>query len=73
MRFDAIIDPYQKGNFNKAIIYERDLEVLTRNYEIDWEYIWQIAERFFTAGQIGEFRKMAAEWRKPRKNRFESS
>jgi hypothetical protein len=70
MRFDAIIDLYQKGNFNKIIFYERDLQVLTRNYEIDWEHIWKVSQRFFTDGQIGEFKKMVAEWQKPRKNPF---
>lgn len=70
MRFDAIIDLYQKGNFNKIIFYERDLQVLTLNYEIDWERIWQISQKFFTEGQIGEFKKMIAGWQKPRKNPF---
>lgn len=70
MRFDAIIDLYRKGNFNKIIFYERDLQVLTLNYKIDWEHIWKISRKFFTAGQIGEFKKMIAEWQKPRKERF---
>jgi hypothetical protein len=70
MRFDAIIDLYQKGNFTKIVFYERDLQVLTLNYEIDWEQIWKVSRRFFTGGQIAEFKKMIAEWQKPRKNPF---
>lgn len=70
MRFDAIIDLYQKGNFNKALRYESDLQFLTVNYEIDWENIFALAEEFFTKGQIREFRKMVADWQKPRRNRF---
>lgn len=70
MRFDAIIDLYQKGNFNKIIFYERDLQVLTLNYEIDWDHIWKISKKFFTNGQIAEFQKMVAEWKKPRENPF---
>ena len=70
MRFDAIIDLYQKGNFNKIIFYERDLQVLTLNFDIDWEHIWEISKQFFTDGQIGEFKKMVAEWKKPRVNPF---
>ncbi len=70
MRFDAIIDLHQKGNFTKIVYYERDLQVLTLNYEIDWEHIWKISEGFFTNGQIKEFKKMVADWQKPRRNRF---
>lgn len=70
MRFDAIIDLYQKGNFNKIIFYERDLQVLTNNFEIDWEDIWKISQKFFTDGQINEFQRMVAEWQKPRVNPF---
>lgn len=70
MRFDAIVDLYQKGNFNKIIFYERDLQILTLNYEIDWERVWKISQKFFTDGQIGEFKKMVAEWQKPRVNPF---
>lgn len=70
MRFDAIIDLYQKGNFNKIIFYERDLQVLTLNFDIDWEHIWEISKQFFTDGQISEFKKMVAEWQKPRVNPF---
>ena len=70
MRFDAIIDLYRKGNSNKIIFYERDLQVLTLNFEIDWEHIWNISQKFFTGGQINEFKKMIAEWQKPRVNPF---
>jgi hypothetical protein len=70
MRFDAIVDLYQKGNINKAIRYESDLHVLTMSYEIDWEHIWRISQKFFTDGQIKEFKEMIAEWQKPRKRRF---
>ena len=70
MRFDAIIDLYQKGNFTKIVFYERDLQVLTLNYEIDWTHIWKISQKFFTDGQINEFQKMVAEWQKPRVNPF---
>ena len=70
MRFDAIIDLYQKGNFNKIIRYESDLQFLTINFEIDWEHIWKVCEKFFTEGQISEFQKMVTEWQKPRKNPF---
>lgn len=70
MRFDAIVDLYQKGNFNKIIFYERDLQVLTHNYDIDWEHIWKISRKFFTGGQISEFQKMVAEWQKPPTNPF---
>ena len=70
MRFDAIIDLYQKGNFNKIIFYERDLQVLTLNFDVDWEHIWKISQQFFTNGQIGEFQKMVVEWQKPRINPF---
>lgn len=72
MRFDAIIDLYQKGNFNKILFYERDLQVLTVNFDIDWEYIWKVSKKFFTNGQISEFKKMVVEWQKPRKNPFEN-
>ena len=70
MRFDAIVDLYQKGKFDKIPRYELDLQYLTRHYEIDWEHIWKTSERFFTAGQINEFKKMVAEWQKPRVNPF---
>lgn len=70
MRFDAIIDLYQKGQFNKIIRYESDLNFLTINFEINWEHIWKISRKFFTDGQIKEFQKMVAEWQKPRKNPF---
>lgn len=70
MRFDAIIDLYQKGNFRKAFIYERDLQFLTLNYDIDWEKIWKVSLGFFTEGQVEEFKKMVAEWSKPRFNPF---
>jgi hypothetical protein len=70
MRFDAIIDLYQKARFQKIIYYERDLQVLTLNFEIDWEHIWKISKEFFTDGQIDEFKKMVAEWQKPRINPF---
>ncbi len=70
MRFDAIIDLYQKGNFNKILFYERDLQVLTLNFEIDWEHIWKISRKFFTERQIAEFQKMVAEWQKPPTNPF---
>ena len=70
MRFDAIIDLYQKGKFTKITFYERDLQVLTLNYEIDWEHIWKVSQKFFTDGQINEFKKMVAEWQKPRVNPF---
>ncbi|MBS1795925.1 MAG: hypothetical protein JSS81_18870 [Acidobacteria bacterium] len=70
MRFDAIVDLYQKGNFNKILRYESDLRFLTVNYEIDWERIWTVSRQFFTDGQIDEFRKMVAEWQKPRVNPF---
>jgi hypothetical protein len=70
MRFDAIIDLYQKGNFTKIVFYERDLQVLTLNYEIDWEHIWKTSKQFFTDGQISEFKEMVAEWKKPRINPF---
>lgn len=70
MRFDAIIDLYQKGRFDKIDRYEWDLSRLTRSFEIDWEHIWKISRKFFTTGQIAEFQKMIAEWQKPRKNPF---
>lgn len=70
MRFDAIIDLYQKGRFDKIDRYEWDLSRLTRNFEIDWEHIWKVSKKFFTDGQIAEFQKMVAEWQKPRKNPF---
>lgn len=70
MRFDAIIDLYQKGNFNKIIRYENDVQFLTINHDIDWDNIWRIAEKHFTDGQIKEFQKMVAEWQKPRRNPF---
>jgi hypothetical protein len=70
MHFDAIIDLYQKGNFTKIVFYERDLQVLTLNYDIDWEHIWKVSQNFFTGGQIDEFKKMVAEWQKPRERRF---
>jgi hypothetical protein len=70
MRFDAIIDLYQKENFNRAIFYERDLQVLTLNFDVEWEHIWKISKQFFTNGQIGEFKKMIADWQKPRVNPF---
>ncbi|MGI8787225.1 MAG: hypothetical protein ACR2HG_05630 [Pyrinomonadaceae bacterium] len=70
MRFEAIVDLYQKGNFNKIVRYESDLQFLTMNYEIDWEHIWRVSQKFFTEGQISEFQKMIAEWQKPRVNPF---
>lgn len=70
MRFDAIIDLYQKGRFDKIDRYEWDLSRLTKNFEIDWEHIWKVSRNFFTEGQIAEFQKMVAEWQKPRKNPF---
>lgn len=70
MRFDAIIDLYQKRQFNKIIRYESDLNFLTINFEIDWKHIWEVSKKFFTDGQIKEFQKMVAEWQKPRKNPF---
>ncbi len=70
MRFDAIIDLYQKGRFDKIDRYEWDLSRLTKNFEIDWEHIWKISRKFFTEGQIAEFQKMVTEWQKPRKNPF---
>ena len=36
MRFDAIIDLYQKGNLHKVLRYENDLQFLTISYEINW-------------------------------------
>ncbi|CAN5353796.1 hypothetical protein BH20ACI1_BH20ACI1_17930 [soil metagenome] len=71
MRFDAIVDLYQKGNFNKIIRYESDLQFLTINHDIDWANIWKISEKHFTDGQIREFQKMVAEWQKPRRNPVE--
>lgn len=70
MRFDAIIDLYQKGNFNKTMRYESDLKFLTANYKIDWDQIFNVSEQFFTAGQIREFKKMVADWQQPRRNPF---
>jgi hypothetical protein len=70
MRFDAIVDLYQKGKFEKIPRYELDLNYLTKNYEIDWEHIWKISEKFFTDGQIREFKEMVAEWKQPPKSRF---
>lgn len=70
MRFDAIIDLYQKGKFEKIPRYELDLNYLTKYYDIDWEYIWKVSRKFFTDGQIGEFQKMVAEWQKPPENPF---
>lgn len=70
MRFDAIIDLYQKGNFTKLVFYERDLQILTMNYEIDWEHIWKVSEKLFTNGQITEFKEMVNEWKQPPKERF---
>lgn len=71
MRFDAIVDLYQKGNFNKIIRYESDLHFLTLNFDVDWENIWTISHKFFTGGQIAEFQQMVADWKKPRKPRFQ--
>lgn len=70
MRFDAIIDLYQKGRFDKIDRYEWDLATLTRHFPVDWEHIWKISQKFFTDGQISEFKKMVANWKKPRKNPF---
>ena len=72
MRFDAIIDLYQRGNFNKILRYENDLQFLTINHEIDWKKIWKISKDHFTGGQIKEFQKMVAEWQKPWRNPFEN-
>lgn len=71
MRFDAIIDLYKKGNFNKVLRYQNDLQFLTLNHEIEWDGIWITSERFFTKEQIHEFKKMVAEWQKPRQNPFD--
>ena len=70
MRFDAIIDLYQKENFNRIIFYERDLQVLTLNFDVDWEHIRKVSQKFFTDGQIAEFQKMVADRQKPRINPF---
>jgi len=70
MRFDAIIDLYQKGKFDKVSRYEWDLSTLTRHYDIDWNHIFTVSEQFFTKGQIGEFKKMVAGWQQPRRNPF---
>ena len=70
MRFDAIIDLYQKGNFNKIMRYENDLQFLTVNHSINWDSIWKTSATFFTKGQIIEFQRMVAEWQKPRRNPF---
>ena len=70
MRFDAIIDLYQKGKFGKVPRYEWDLATFTRNYEIDWPHIWQVSAKFFTDGQIREFQKMVHGWQQPRVNPF---
>ncbi len=70
MRFDAIIDLYDKKDFNKMLRFESDAQFLTLNYEIDWEHIWKVCRQFFTDGQIGEFKKMVADWQKPPKNPF---
>lgn len=70
MRFDAILDLYQKGKFDKVARYEWDLSTLTRHYDIDWDDIFIISEEFFTKGQIREFKKMVAEWQQPRRNPF---
>ncbi len=70
MRFDAIIDLYQKGKFEKIPRYELDLNYLTKNFEIDWQHIWKISAKFFTVGQISEFKKMVSEWQKPPTNPF---
>lgn len=70
MRIDAIIDLYQKGRWEKVPRYEYDLQMLTRNYRINWDEIWQTSAKFFTTGQINEFKKMVAEWQKPRTNPF---
>lgn len=72
MRFDAIIDLYQKGNFNKILRYENDLQFLTINHDVDWNRIWKISEAHFTDGQIKEFKKMVSGWQKPRRNPFEN-
>ncbi len=70
MRFDAIVDLYQKGKFEKIPRYELDLLYLTRNFPVDWEHIWKISQKFFTEGQISEFKKMVADWQKPPVNPF---
>lgn len=70
MRFDAIIDLYQKGNFNKIIRYESDLQFLTINYDLDWTEIWKTAGKYFTDGQIREFKQMVLDWQKPPRKRF---
>jgi hypothetical protein len=70
MRFDAILDLYQKGKFDKVSRYEWDLSTLTRHYDIDWNDIFTISEQFFTKGQIQEFKKMIAGWQQPRRNPF---
>ena len=70
MRFDAIIDLYQKARFEKIPRYELDLQYLTRNFDVDWQHIWKISQKFFTDGQISEFKKMVKNWQKPRVNPF---
>lgn len=70
MRFDALVDLYQKGRWQKIPRYEGDLQYLTRNYQVDWKYIWKVSENFFTKGQISEFKRMVAEWQKPFHNPF---
>lgn len=70
MHFDAIIDLYQKGGFDKVSRYEWDLPTLTRHYDVDWDSIFNASEEFFTKGQIREFKKMVADWQKPRRNPF---
>ena len=55
MRFDAIIDLYDKKDFNKILRFESDTQFLTRNYKINWEHIWKVSQKFFTDRQISEF------------------
>lgn len=71
MRFDAIVDLYQKGNFRKLPRYEYDLQMLTRGYpDIDWQAIWKVSAKFFTDGQINIFKEMVEKWQKPPVNPF---
>lgn len=73
MRFDSIIDLYQKARFDKIDRYEWDLSRFAKNFSIDWDHLWKVSEKFFTDGQINEFKKMVTEWQKPRRTTFEST
>ena len=70
LKFDALFDLYRRGDFNKVLRYETDIAVLAQNYAIDWQAVWTTLGRFFDAGVVAKFQKIAADLLRRRSNPF---